>query len=336
MTNKIDSPFADGISRRRFLGTAAGAAALAALPSELAAQDINWRLGCQYTTGGAPYRPAFAAMFLDPLFMELEVITTDLNATSSPPIMSRAAAAGQGSGRAGAAAGGRQGGRGGAAAGAGAPATPGALPPSGNAPLNIASNMPLDIPVIPSGTGIGVGVMTLTHFSVSVVLINDQTDWETDRRQTIETAFNGNQELLGVVVFHNAIGDNQRWPLWYQELAGGLLVLNDHDGMKKTTVSKAATFDVRPVGTHPIVQDVAPFKVTGEDAYKGMWQSPKITPLLEAIGPATDRVVAWVGPNPGKGRVVVIQPGTSVETLKNPAFRRLVRNSILWAGHRLD
>lgn len=213
-----------------------------------------------------------------------------------------------------------------------APGAP--LPPTGNAPLN-ASEVPPDLPIIPSG-GVRVGVSTLTSPSVSVVLLNDQTDWVDAARQDIQTAFDANQELLGVVVFHNAIADNQTWPLWYQELAGGLLVLNDHDGMKKSTVTKGAAFDVKAVGTHPIVQDVPAFKVTGEDAYKGMWQSPKITPLLEATGAATDRVVAWVGPNPAKGRVVVIQPGTSIQTLHNPAFRRLVRNSILWAGHRLD
>jgi hypothetical protein len=33
---------------------------------------------------------------------------------------------------------------------------------------------------------------------------------------------------------------------------------------------------------------------------------------------------------------VVIQPGTSSETFRNPAFRTFVRNAILWAGYRLE
>jgi type 1 glutamine amidotransferase len=169
-----------------------------------------------------------------------------------------------------------------------------------------------------------------------VVLLNDQTEWIATSRRSIEDAYHANDELLGVVVFHNALGDNQTWPFWYQEITGGLFVLGEADGMKRTAVARNVSFGVRPVGDHPIVQDVSPFQVTGEDAYKGMWQSSKITPLLEAVSPHSDRVVAWVGPNPSKARVVVIQPGTSSETFRNPAFRKLVRNSILWAGYRLE
>jgi hypothetical protein len=338
-------------SRRRFLGTAASVAGLAATsPIALAQQaaqppqemsprtyfnppDVNWRLAVRYVTGGAPYRPAFASMFFDPMFVQMEFGPIDLGATASPSIGTRA---GSGAGR-----GGGRGGRGAAAGAAGAAAaqagrvgaTPGApLPPTGNAPLN-ASEVPPDMPIIPSG-GVRAGLSQISSLSQSVVLLNDQTNWE--NTQAIETAFNANQELLGIVIFHNAVGDNQKWPLWYQEIAGGLLVLEDQPGMKKSTVTKGASYDVKPVGTHPIVQDLQPFKVTGEDAYKGMWQSTKITPLLEATGPSTDRVVAWVGPNPDKARVVVIAPGTSNETFRNPSFRRLVRNSLLWAGHRLE
>jgi hypothetical protein len=66
-----------------------------------------------------------------------------------------------------------------------------------------------------------------------------------------------------------------------------------------------------------------------------MWQSSKITPLLETTNSDSDRVVAWIGPNQD-ARVVCIQPGQSTETHRNPAFRKLVRNAILWAGGRLD
>jgi type 1 glutamine amidotransferase len=191
------------------------------------------------------------------------------------------------------------------------------------------------MPIIPSG-GTGIGIGSLTHYSVSVVLMNDQTNWADSSRKAIQDAYDAKQELLGAVVFHNALGDNQNWPLWYKELAGGLLVLDDQEGMKKTTITPGSSYDVHAVGDHSIIKDIGAFRVTGEDAYKGVWQSPKITPLLEATGPSTDRVVAWVGPNPDMARVVVISPGTSPETFRNREFRRLVRNSILWAGHRLD
>lgn len=310
MRNTQQGRFSENFSRRGFLGAAAGAASMATLSGAASAQDINWHLECRYLTGGAPYRPAFATMFEDPMFVAIQVGPADIGPTGTVTIPTRAGGRGRGRGP---------------GAGRGAPAPPVFQQP----PV-----MPPDTPIIPSGAGQGIG--SLTHTSVSVVLLNDQTDWADTSRESIQTAFDANQELLGVVVFHNAVADNQTWPLWYQDLAGGLLVLNDHDGMKRSTVTRGASYDVHAVGNHPIVQDIPPFRLTGEDAYKGMLQSPKITPLLEATGPATDRVVAWVGPNPDKARIVVISPGTSAETFRNPAFRRLVRNSVLWAGHRLD
>jgi hypothetical protein len=342
MRHDMDISFALAVTRRHFLGTAGAAAVAAAVPSVLRAQDINWRLECTFISGGAPYRPALPAMFLDPMFLQIQVGPNDLGVSNSPTISTRKADA----------VGGRRGGGAGRDGGAessfsgtdspgvaaapqpGKPAPPpGPIAAIANAPLN-ASPVPPDMPIIPS-VGIRTGISTLTRPSVSVVLLNDQSEWIANSRRSIEHAFTTNDELLGIVVFHNALGDNQTWPLWYQEITGGLLVQNEHNGMKKTTVTRNASFEVHPVGNHPIVQDVPTFQVTGEEAYKGMWQSPKITPLLETGGPTSDRVVAWIGPNPSKGRVVVIQPGTSSETFRHPAFHKLVRNSILWAGYRL-
>ena len=104
--------------------------------------------------------------------------------------------------------------------------------------------------------------------------------------------------------------------------------------MKKSTVTRAS-LDVRPVGNHPIVENIGPLHLTNEVAYKGMWQSPKITPLLETTAAASDRVVAWIAPNT-TAKVVCIQPGDATTTHRNPAFRKLVRNAILWAGGRLS
>jgi hypothetical protein len=273
-------------------------------------------------------------MFLDPMFLQIQVGPNDLGVSNSPTINTRKASA-SGGGRGG---GGASGPDSPGVAAAPEPGKP-APPPSpigaiANGPLN-ASSVPPDMPIIPS-VGIRTGISTLTRPSTSVVLLNDQSEWIASSRRSVESAFATNDELLGIVVFHNALGDNQTWPLWYQEITGGLLVQNEQNGLKKTTITRNASFEVHPVGNHPIVQDVPPFQVTGEEAYKGMWQSPRITPLLETAGSVSDRVVAWVGPNPSKGRVVVIQPGTSSETLRHPAFHKLVRNSILWAGYRLE
>ena len=76
------------------------------------------------------------------------------------------------------------------------------------------------------------------------------------------------------------------------------------------------------------------FSLANERVYKNMWQSPKITPLLQTTHSGSDSTVAWVGVHPS-ARVVCIQPGMSRETHRNPAYRMLVRNSILWAAGRI-
>jgi hypothetical protein len=270
-------------------------------------------------------------MFLDELFVQIAVGPIDLGPTGSPVIGPRVPPTSAPGGR-------------GAAPGPvveGSPAAAmaaGKLPPlpeQGNAPLDVATTIPNNLPIIPSG-GVRVGEINVTTLSQSVVLLNDRTNWEKSSRDVTEAAFKANQELIGTVVFHNAIADNQDWPLWAQQITGGQFVLADRAGAKRSMVTKNAAFEVKPVGSHPIVQDMRGFRVSGEDAYKGMWQAPNITPLVEGTGPSTDRVVAWLGPNPSQARVVNIAFGSSSETLRNPWFRRLVRNAILWAGHRLD
>ncbi|MGE0405118.1 MAG: ThuA domain-containing protein [Candidatus Korobacteraceae bacterium] len=307
-----------GVSRRSFLGQVAGtAAAVAALPAfSLGAEDNLWKLWARYVTGGAPYRPSFAAMFLDPMFLQIEVGPSDL-----PYAMSLVPGAG-----------GAGGGRGAATPPPGGWGTASGLPPTGNAPAIIAENPP-DLPWIPSSSA-QTGIRTLMPRNspvFNVLILNDQADWPQAARENIQSAVDDGK---GFVVIHHALGDNQDWPWWYQEVTGGHLALRAHDGIQQSSMTPNTTLEVRPVGTHPIVQDIGPLRLTGETAYKGMWQSPKITPLLEATGTGSDRVVAWIGPNQ-KARVVCIQPGAASETHRNPAFRKLVRNAILWTGGRL-
>lgn len=270
-----------------------------------------WKLWVRYITGGAAYRPSFAAMFLDPLFVQCEVVPADLPvggyAGYNPFVLDPVAP----------------------------PATPPPAPTTGfgNAPAIVPANAP-DLPWIPS-IQFRAGVRNLMPEAApvfSVLVLNDQTDWFPEARAAVEKAVAARK---GFVVFHHALGDNQPWPRWYRELLGGHMALTAHDGLRKTTVTPGITLDVKPVGPHPIVQGIGPLRLVRETAYKGMWQAPGITPLLETASPGSDKVVAWVGPDPNV-RVVCIQPGAASETHRNPAFRKLVRNAILWAGGRLD
>jgi type 1 glutamine amidotransferase len=164
-----------------------------------------------------------------------------------------------------------------------------------------------------------------------VLVLNDQMNWPEATRAQARQAVEAGR---GFVLLHNSLGDNQDWPWWYEDVTGGLLVLDNQNGKKSTAVSSAAKLDIRPAAKHPILRNVAPFTLGNEEVYKNMWQSPKITPLLLTSNSGSDSTIAWIGVHPA-ARVVCIQPGASRETHRNPAYRMLVRNSILWAARRI-
>lgn len=253
----------------------------------------------QLTTGGKPYPPSLQDMFLDPMFFGMEIWPIDQPANFAALVPASMQ-----------------------------PQARGAAPPpaqSGRGAVGGGTERvePSDYPWEPSGGR--------PHPGYDVVVLNDQMNWpETTRalaRQAVEAG-------RGFVLLHHSLGDNQDWPWWYQEVTGGLLVLEERNGMKRSTTLKAAKLDVRPVGKHPITRNIEPFSITNEETYRGMWQSPKITPLLQTKYSGSDATIAWVGVHP-TAKVVCIQPGTSRATHRHPAFRMLVRNAILWSAGRL-
>lgn len=278
-----------------FVAGAAGAAAVLAAARVDAQKVAKTQVWVQLTTGGKAYPPSLQEMFLDPMFFGMEVWPIDQPASFA------------------------------------ALAPPAAQPRRGGSPAagrgalggGTERDEPPDYPWEPSGGR--------PHPGYDVLVLNDQMNWPDATRSLARQAVEAGR---GFVLLHHSLGDNQDWPWWYEEVTGGLLVLNAVNGKKPSTVSSAARLDVRPVGTHPILRHVTPFELTGEEVYKNMWQSPKITPLLQTTHSGSDSVVAWIGVHPA-ARVVCIQPGTSRETHRHPSYRMLVRNSILWAARRI-
>jgi hypothetical protein len=286
-------------SRRDFL--AAGASgAVAALTAKQAlgqpAQRVaKTQVWVQLTTGGKPYPPSFQQMFLDPIFFGMEIWPIDQPASFAA--LAPAAPAPQRSG----------------------------APAAGRGALGGGTERdePADYPWEPSGGR--------PHPGYDVLVLNDQMNWPENTRTLARQAVEAGR---GFVLLHYSLGDNQDWPWWYEEVTGGLLVLSDQNGRKSSTISTAAKLDLRPAGKHPILRNVGPLNLTNERVYKNMWQSPKITPLLQTSYAGSDTTVAWVGVHP-TARVVCIQPGMSRDTHRNPAYRMLVRNSILFAAGRI-
>ena len=70
-----------------------------------------------------------------------------------------------------------------------------------------------------------------------------------------------------------------------------------------------------------------------DETYKGMYFSPRDRPLLSTTNPNSDRLLAWIGPC-STSRVVAIQLGHGHTAHRNPSYRALVHNAILWAAGR--
>jgi type 1 glutamine amidotransferase len=136
-----------------------------------------------------------------------------------------------------------------------------------------------------------------------------------------------------VVVLHHALLDYQDWPWWYQEAVGGSYRLQREGEIPSSTVKDREQFFVSPDREHPITARLPPFHLVDE-AYKRMWMSSRVQPLLLTDNPNSDRVVGWVGPSAGF-RVVAIQLGHGPSAFTHPTYRGLVHNAILWAAGRL-
>jgi type 1 glutamine amidotransferase len=138
----------------------------------------------------------------------------------------------------------------------------------------------------------------------------------------------------GVVVLHHALLDYQDWTWWSEEVVGGRYRLRREGGRPSSSVKDNQEMDVTPAGSHPVLRGIAPFRITDE-AYKDLYQSPKIRPLLTTDHPASDAVLAWIGPC-RTSRVVAIQLGHGPSAFGNPSYRTLVHNAVRWAAGKAE
>ena len=139
----------------------------------------------------------------------------------------------------------------------------------------------------------------------------------------------------GVVSLHHAIVDYTSWPWWWQEVIGGKYFEQPLGEHAKSAYKEGVEFTAYAAkgAKHPVLNGVPPLAVDDE-VYLGMWHSPKITVLMETDHPRNDRPVVYIGPN-SQARAVYIQLGHSESTFRNPGYRRLVHNAILWGAGRL-
>jgi type 1 glutamine amidotransferase len=136
----------------------------------------------------------------------------------------------------------------------------------------------------------------------------------------------------GVVVLHHALLNYQDWAWWSEEVVGGRYRLKREGASPSSGVKDGVEFKVKLASAHPVLAGLGSFQITDE-AYKNMYLSPRIQPLLVTDNPASDSTLAWIGPCT-TARVVAIQLGHGPSAFAHPTYRALVHNAILWAARR--
>ena len=142
----------------------------------------------------------------------------------------------------------------------------------------------------------------------------------------------------GLVVLHHAVGtNNDAWAWWSEEVIGCYLYNANVPGMKtQARLKQFVRQTITPVGTHPIVRGLEPFKLPWDETFPNMWISPRSTVLLESDDPSFNNpAVGWVGPHQ-KARVACLQPGHTRHVCQDPNYRDVVHRMVLWAGGRLS
>jgi uncharacterized protein len=79
---------------------------------------------------------------------------------------------------------------------------------------------------------------------------------------------------------------------------------------------------------HPVTKGLSDFEVADE-TYLGYYVDPKVTPLLTTEERSSTPMTGWTKKY-GKAQVVTIQSGHDSLTFANPAFRKLLKQSIQW------
>jgi hypothetical protein len=165
-----------------------------------------------------------------------------------------------------------------------------------------------------------------------VLVLYDLADVDDEKQRANIQAFL--QAGKGLVVLHHALASNWQWKWWYEEVVGGRFLMGPDGGMPRSAAKNNEVLNARPAAKHPILEGVGDLKLDDE-AYKGMWLSPRSQVLMVTDNPNNDKAVVWIGPWK-KSRVVAIQLGHGPPTFRDPGYRRLVHNAILWAAGRLD
>ena len=171
-------------------------------------------------------------------------------------------------------------------------------------------------------------------YSYDVVVLYDMVQNITEEQKA---KFMGLFERgIGLVVMHHALVSYQpSWPEFERIIGGTYPEPADQRGKVTENFGYEHDVDV-PVKIvakdHPITAGLSDFELNDE-IYWGFRTSADVTPLITTTHPKSGKPLAWARTE-GKSRVAYIQLGHGPSAFKNENFRKLVGNSIGWAGRK--
>jgi uncharacterized protein len=135
-----------------------------------------------------------------------------------------------------------------------------------------------------------------------------------------------------LVVLHHSICAFDEWPEYWKIIGGKYFhkpTLLSGKEYPACTYKHDLKFMVKVVPSkHPVTKGLHDFEVTDE-SYYGYYVDPEVIPLLTTGEPSSTPVIGWTKKY-GKAQVVTIQSGHDSLTYANPAFRKLLRQAVLF------
>jgi hypothetical protein len=162
-----------------------------------------------------------------------------------------------------------------------------------------------------------------------IVLYDVQRDAPEARRQNLMQFV---QAGGGVVALHHVLASVPPWEEFH-ELIGGKYLWSSERGLPPSTYQYDVKMRIQVADrSHPVTHGMRDFDIHDE-AYGGLWVSPRAHVLLTTNHAANSKAVAWVMPHE-QSRVVTIQLGHGDEAFANLSYRTIVIQAIRWAARQ--
>jgi len=142
-----------------------------------------------------------------------------------------------------------------------------------------------------------------------------------EQEEAIERFVTGGGAFLAL---HNA-GWGYPWQGGHRRPLGGYYI--GHPPLRRFSVEVVNT-------THPVTAGVEDYEIEDEQHWLH-WDYDRVTPLLVSRGPDGRQSVSGWAHTHGKGRVVYLPHGHTLEAIRHPMFQTMLRNAIRWSLRRI-